>query len=95
MYKTFGNKGARSLIGWFLAQSGGVKGYRRAIFSGFPAVEITKIIRDYVIPNRELNKIYHLSTEPINKYNLLKSVSKTYRKKIEIIVCDSIVVDRS
>ena len=31
---------AHGLIGWFLAQEGPVRGYRRAIFSGLPTVEL-------------------------------------------------------
>ncbi|NOT64920.1 MAG: SDR family oxidoreductase [Methylotenera sp.] len=87
--------GARSLIGWFLAQKGSVKGFKRAIFSGLPTVEIARIIRDYVIPHPELHGLHHVSAEPINKYDLLQLVAKVYGKKIEIIPNDNFVIDRS
>lgn len=87
--------GARSLIGWFLAQQGSVKGFKRAIFSGLPTVEIARIIRDYVLPHPELHGMYHVSAEPINKYDLLMLVAEIYGKKIEIAPEDNFVIDRS
>jgi len=87
--------GARSLIGWFLAQEGCVKGYKRAIFSGLPTVEIARVIRDYVIPHPELRGVYHVSAEPINKFDLLKLVAQTYGKTIDISADDQLIMDRS
>lgn len=87
--------GARSLVGWFLAQSGPVKGFRKAIFSGLPTVEIARLIRDYVIPHPELHGLYHVSADPINKLDLLELVAKTYGKSIDIQPEDILVIDRS
>lgn len=87
--------GARSLIGWFLAQEGSVKGYRRAIFSGLPTVEIARVIRDHVISHPELHGIYHVSAEPINKFDLLTLVAQTYGKVIDITADDHLLTDRS
>lgn len=87
--------GARSLIGWFLAQEGSVKGYKRAIFSGLPTVEVARVIRDHVIPHPELHGLYHLSAEPINKFDLLTLVAQTYGKTIDIDADEQLVIDRS
>jgi dTDP-4-dehydrorhamnose reductase len=87
--------GARSLIDWFLSQERSIKGYSRAIFSGLPTVEIARIIRDYVIPHPELHGLYHVSAEPINKYELLKQVAEIYGKTIEIVPDDQFIIDRS
>jgi dTDP-4-dehydrorhamnose reductase len=87
--------GARSLVGWFLAQEGCVKGYKRAIFSGLPTVEIARVIRDHVIPHPELHGVYHVSAEPINKFELLTLVAQTYGKTIDISADDQLVIDRS
>jgi dTDP-4-dehydrorhamnose reductase len=86
---------AHSLVGWFLAQEGQVKGYQRAVFSGLPTVEIARLIRDYVIPHPELRGVYHVSADPINKFDLLHLVAKVYGKKIEIVPTESLVIDRS
>ena len=87
--------GARSLIGWFLAQEGSVMGYKRAIFSGLPTVEIARVIRDHVIPHRELHGVYHVSAEPINKFDLLTLVAQAYKRDIDISADDQLVIDRS
>lgn len=87
--------GARSLVGWFLSQEGRVKGYRRAIFSGLPTVEIARVIRNYVLPHPELHGVYHLSADPISKYDLLNRIAQVYGKQIEIVPDDSLVIDRS
>ena len=87
--------GARSLVGWFLAQEGSVKGFKRAIFSGLPTVEIARIIHDSVIPHPELHGLYHVSAAPINKFDLLKLVAQEYGKTIEIVPDDAFTIDRS
>jgi dTDP-4-dehydrorhamnose reductase len=87
--------GHRSLVGWFLAQQGAVKGYDRAIFSGMPTIELSRVVCDYVLPCPQLHGTYHVATEPINKFDLLKLVAQTYGKDIEIIPSDELVIDRS
>lgn len=86
---------AHGLIGWFLSQEAKCKGYTRAIFSGFPTVEVAKIVRDVVIPRRDLAGVYHVAAEPISKYELLRLVAEVYGKSIEIVPDGSLVIDRS
>lgn len=86
---------AHGLIGWFLAQEGAVKGYRRAIFSGLPTVELARLIRDHVLPNPVLSGLYHVASAPIAKYDVLRLVASAYGKSIDIEPDDSIVIDRS
>lgn len=87
--------GARSLVGWFLAQEDSVKGFKRAIFSGLPTVEMARLIRDFVIPHPELHGVYHVSAEPISKFDLLKLVAEVYGKEIAIVPDEQFVIDRS
>jgi dTDP-4-dehydrorhamnose reductase len=87
--------GTQSLLGWFLAQKELVRGFRRAIFSGLPAVELALVIRDYVIPKPDLHGLYHVSAKPINKYELLRLIANVYEKPIEIQPDDQLVIDRS
>lgn len=85
----------RSLISWFLSQEDKVTGFKRAIFSGLPTVEMARLIRDYVIPNIQLHGVYHVSAEPINKFDLLSLVANIYGKDIEILENNDFVIDRS
>jgi dTDP-4-dehydrorhamnose reductase len=88
-------KGGYGLIEWFLSQTQKVRGFRKAIYSGFPTIELARIIHDYVLPNPELTGIYHVSSEPISKYDLLRLVAERYGKEIEIEPYDDFVQDRS
>ncbi|ACM19816.1 UDP-2-acetamido-2,6-dideoxy-beta-L-arabino-hexopyranos-4-ulose 3-epimerase and UDP-2-acetamido-2,6-dideoxy-beta-L-lyxo-hexopyranos-4-ulose 4-(Re)-reductase, putative [Geotalea daltonii FRC-32] len=88
-------KGCYSLIDWFLAQEGEVNGYTEAIYTGFPTVEMARIIADYVIPNPQLNGLYQVSSEPISKYELLQLVAKQYNKDIQIRPFHDFHCDRS
>tara|TARA_B110000211_G_scaffold207936_1_gene244119 strand:- start:1366 stop:2235 length:870 start_codon:yes stop_codon:yes gene_type:complete len=87
--------GNHSLIDWFLSQEGSVKGFSEAVFSGLPTVEIARIIKDYVIPNKELRGLYHVSADPINKYDLLNLVANIYGHNTEIIKDTDFKIDRS
>ena len=86
---------AHGLVGWFLSQQGPVKGFRRAVFSGLPTVELARVIRDRVLPHPGLRGTYHVSADPINKYELLKLVAEAYRTPTGIEPDDRLVIDRS
>lgn len=86
---------SKSLADWFLSQSGEVKGFTKAVFSGLPTIEVARVVKEHVIPNPELSGLYHLSVDPINKYDLLNLVAQTYGKSIKIIPDDKLVIDRS
>lgn len=85
----------RSLISWFLSQKESVKGFTRAIFSGLPTVELSRVVREFVLPRPELSGLYHVAAKPINKFDLLQLVASTYRKSISIIPSEDLMIDRS
>ena len=87
--------GKKSLLEWFLSQNDRVSGYRNAIFSGFPTVEIARILDEFVLPNKGLSGIYHLASSPINKFDLLTQISKIYGKDIAVIPDDTVNINRS
>ena len=80
-----------SLLSWFLSQSIEVKGYTKAIYSGVP----TTYLADFIYNNFNLKGLYHLSSEPISKYNLLKIFKKYYSHDVKIHVDSSYILDRS
>jgi dTDP-4-dehydrorhamnose reductase len=83
------------LVEWFIAQTGPVRGFTRAIFSGLPTDELSRTIRDYVLPNPELRGLYHVSAAPIAKYDLLRLIAAAYGRAIDVIPADEPVIDRS
>ncbi len=82
------------LLEWFLQQTE-CKGYRRAIFSGLPTVEFARVVRDVVIPNQDLNGLYHVGAAPINKDSLLRLIANVYGTPTNIVTDDEVVIDRS
>lgn len=84
-----------SLIDWFLSQTGSVKGYARAVFSGLPTVEIARVIKGFVLPCPELYGVYNVSAAPIDKFSLLKLVSDVYGHSINIVEDRLVCIDRS
>jgi len=83
------------LLNWFLTQEKQCLGYSKAVFSGLPTVILAQVIRDYVIPNSNLSGLYHVSASPINKLDLLRVISETYFKKINIVEDKKLIIDRS
>jgi len=82
------------LLEWFLSQTK-CSGYQKAIFSGLTTVEFAKVVRDYVIPNKDISGLYHVGATPIDKFSLLTLIAKVYGKEIQIIPDDTFKIDRS
>ena len=85
----------KGLLEWFLNQEESVEGYKEAIFSGLTVLELARIIDMYILPNRQINGIIHLSAEPISKYDLLEIIAKQYNKLIKIEPNKEVKIDRS
>jgi dTDP-4-dehydrorhamnose reductase len=83
------------LVGWFLSQQGCVKGYTDALFSGLPTCELARVVRDYVIPNKDMHGLYHVAAAPISKHDLLHLVNREYGKALLIEADDSVKINRS
>lgn len=88
-------KGGYGLVDWFLAQEGTVRGFTNAIYTGFPTVEMARIIAEFVIPDPGLHGLYQVSSAPISKFDLLRLVAERYGKRIEIEEYDEFRCDRS
>ena len=89
-----GRKG--SLVEWFLAQTGRVKGFRRAIYSGLTTREMARAISHFLTKDGSLSGLWHLSSTPISKYDLLAGLSRRLaRTGVEIVPDDAFTCDRS
>ena len=86
---------AHSLIDWFLSQKGYVKGFVNAIYSGFPTVVLSELIADIILNHHDLVGLYHVSSEPINKYDLLVLVKERLGLDILIERFTDFSIDRS
>lgn len=87
---------SHSLVEWFLANKGkSVKGFANAIYSGFPTIVFADIIKNLIFEHPKLSGLYHVSSDPINKYNLLKLLNKQLGANIEIERDEDFKIDRS
>ena len=85
----------KSLLEWFLSQKGPVKGFKKAIFSGFTTIELCRIIEMLAMKYPEASGMYHASSDPVSKYDLLLMIKNTLSLSTDIIPDDSFVCDRS
>jgi dTDP-4-dehydrorhamnose reductase len=84
------------LLEWFLAQRGGtIKGYRRAIFSGFTTAEMARIIDRVLTGSGPGHGLYQVSSAAISKFDLLTAIRDRLKLDIKIEPDDSFVCDRS
>ncbi len=87
---------SHSLVEWFLGNSGKkIKGFSNAIYSGFPTIILAGIIADLIEHHQELTGLYHVSSEPINKFELLKLLNEAYQAKVDIEPFEDFRIDRS
>lgn len=87
---------AHGLIEWFLSQQGKtVRGYRQAIFSGFTTLALSEIIASIITDHPQLRGVWHVASEPINKFDLLTLVKEAAKLDIRIEPDETFVCDRS
>ena len=61
-----------SLLSWFALQRGKhIKGYRKAIYSGFSTTVLAQLIGDILLTRPDLSGLYQVASSPISKYDLL------------------------
>lgn len=83
------------LLEWFLAQRGKVKGYTKAVFSGFTTLEMARIIDKILDSGVPLSGVYHVSSEPISKFDLLTMIRDALGLPVEIEPFHEFKCDRS
>jgi len=87
---------SHSLVEWFLSNRGGkVNGFINAIYSGFPTIVFADIISDVIENYKNLQGLYHVSSKPINKFDLLCLLKNFYKIPIEIEPYADFKIDRS
>jgi len=84
-----------SLLEWFLSKKGAIKGYKKAIFSGFTTLELSRIIENLIINRPEIHGLYHVSSTPITKYDLLSMIKKQLNLSVTIEGDEYFECDRS
>jgi dTDP-4-dehydrorhamnose reductase len=89
--------GNSSLLEWFARQRGrSIKGYKKAIFSGFSSSVLANLIGDLVETRPDLQGLYQVASQPISKYELLLRLRDTLGwEDIRINADSQFLCDRS
>ncbi len=84
------------LLEWLLDQKGkAIDGYTKAVFSGFPTAEFADIIVDIIENHPSMAGVFHISSDPITKFDLLSKISDAFDLGIIINEFPDLVLDRS
>lgn len=84
-----------SLVEWYLSQLGEVNGYRNAVYSGFTTIEMANIVDMLITQYPDAHGVWHVSSDPINKYQLLLLLKKYFGVHSTIVPYDDYHCDRS
>jgi len=88
--------GRYGLIEWFISNRGGkVRGFDRAIYTGFTTIALARIIVDILENRPALWGLWHVSSDPISKYDLLTLVNDEMNLGVEMERDTDFTCDRS
>jgi len=86
---------ATELLEWFLSQTGTVKGFKNAIYSGLTTIELSRIIEKILVYYPAATGLYNISSDPISKFDLLMLIRDKMHIKVDVIPDETIRCDRS
>lgn len=85
----------KSLVEWFLAQRGQVRGFSRAIYTGFTTAEMARILELLIVKFPQAHGVWNVSSDPISKYDLLKLIRQRLGLAVDIVEDRDFHCDRS
>lgn len=83
------------LLEWFLSQKTTVRGFKNAIYTGLTTLELSRVIEKLILDYPDASGLYNVSSEPINKFDLLSLIGEKMHRSVEIIPDESFHCDRS
>jgi dTDP-4-dehydrorhamnose reductase len=87
---------SHGLFEWFLSEEGRtVRGFSRAVFSGLTTNALTTLIGDVLRDHPQLDGLWHVSADAIDKRTLLEQLRDAVGANITIDEDESLVIDRS
>jgi dTDP-4-dehydrorhamnose reductase len=86
------------LLDWLFAEAQAgrnVRGFARAIYTGFTTIELARVISLVVRDHPAMHGLYQVASPPISKLDLLQLVRREFSLPIEIARDETFVCDRS
>lgn len=89
------NESGIGLFNWFMKQSGTIRGYNKAMWTGVSTLTLAKAMEQAIA--EELTGLYNLvNNESISKYDLLCLFNRHFKNgELRIIPDDKVVMDKS
>jgi len=87
--------GGTELLEWFLSQTGIVKGFKNAIYSGLTTLELSRVIEKIIVHHPGARGIYNLSSDPISKFDLLMLIKNKMHLAVDIVPDETVRCNRS
>jgi dTDP-4-dehydrorhamnose reductase len=89
-------EGAHGLLEWFLNQRHGtVRGFRRAVFSGWSTTALARAIGDVLETQPDLAGLWHVAATPSTKFDLLSLVRNAFELDVAIEPDEDFACNRS
>ena len=87
---------SRSLVEWLYSQRGGrIRGFRKAVYSGLTTFETARVVSRVLTDLRDLTGVWHVSSDPISKFDLLSMINREADLNIEIEPDETFCCDRT
>lgn len=88
--------GASGLVEWLYSQRGKqIRGFRKAIYTGLTTLEMSRVIVDVLVNQTALEGVWQVSSDPIDKFDLLCRINEAAGLDIGIEPDDAFFCDRS
>jgi dTDP-4-dehydrorhamnose reductase len=89
-------RGTLGLLEWLISNRGGtVRGFSRAVFSGFTTIALAAELAFLITEQPELDGIWHLAAEPIDKLTLLTMLNEALDLGIQIDPDADVAINRA
>ena len=85
----------QGLIEWFLELCWKISGFKKAIFSGLTTAELSRLIASVLEKHPELEGLYHVAADPIDKFELLSLTKEALGVTVDIEPNETFKCDRS
>lgn len=85
-----------ALVEWALAQTGTIRGFRGAVYSGLTTQELSRVFESLISGTTDLHGVWHVASDPISKYDLLVELfSRLGRTDVDVVPDDTFMCDRT
>lgn len=85
----------RGLLAWFLSQTGDIRGFTNAYFSGLTNMQLAKVIERHFVGEPKRHGLYHVTGPRISKFDLVTKFKAQFQSPVEITPDGTLTLDRS